>query len=197
MTVDDFKKAYQTSDKIQEIASLLQEADQKIQLKGLLGSSAAVMADAIIKNRSGNHLFILGEKEEAAFFLNDLENLNKTASNILFFPHSYKRPYQLESTDNASVVARAEVLERINRGNPVTIVTYPEALSEKIVTKKQFAEKILEIKKGVEYSVDFINELLIEYEFEKVDFVYEPGQFAVRGGIIDIFSFSNDIGYNL
>lgn len=197
MTVDDFKKAYQTSDKIQEIASLLQEADQKIQLKGLLGSSAAVMADAIIKNRSGNHLFILGEKEEAAFFLNDLENLNKTASNILFFPHSYKRPYQLESTDNASVVARAEVLERINRGNPVTIVTYPEALSEKIVTKKQFAEKILEIKKGVEYSVDFINELLIEYEFEKVDFVYEPGQFAVRGGIIDIFSFSNDMPYRV
>lgn len=197
MTVDDFKKAYQESEKIQAIASLLQEEGQKIQLRGLLGSSAGVIADAVMKNQPGNHLFILGDKEEAAFFLNDLENLNKTASNILFFPHSYKRPYQLESTDNASVVARAEVLERINRGNTSVVVTYPEALFEMIVTKKQFAEKILEIKKGVEYSVDFINELLIEYEFEKVDFVYEPGQFAVRGGIIDIFSFSNDMPYRV
>lgn len=197
MTVEDFKKAYRESDKIKEISSLLQEADQKIQLKGLLGSSSAVIADALIKNYGGHHLFILGDKEEAAFFLNDLENLNKTSSNILFFPHSYKRPYQVESTDNASVVARAEVLERINRGSQSIVVSYPEALSEKIVTKKQFAEKILEIKQGVEYSVDFINELLIEYEFEKVDFVYEPGQFAVRGGIIDIFSFSNDMPYRV
>ena len=197
MTVEEFKQSYQNLDKIKIISSHLQEDAAKISLKGLLGSSAAVVANAVLKNKSGFHLFVLSDKEEAAFFLNDLENLNKTASNILFFPHSYKRPYQLEEIDNANVVSRAEVLERINRGNGSIVVTYPEALFEKIITKKQFAKTILEIKKGVTYSIDFINELLIEYEFEKVDFVYEPGQFAVRGGIVDIFSFSNDVPYRV
>ena len=197
MTVEEFKQTYQDSDKIKAIASLLQEEAVKMSLQGLIGSSAAVVAHSVVSNHKGFHLFILPDQEEAAFFLNDLENLNKNASNILFFPHSYKRPYQLEEIDNANVVSRAEVLERINRGNASIVVTYPEALFEKIITKKQFAATILEIKKGVEYSLDFINELLIEYEFEKVDFVYEPGQFAVRGGIVDIFSFSNDLPYRV
>jgi len=197
MTVEEFKQTYQDSDKIKAIASLLQEEAVKVSLQGLVGSSAALVAHSVISNHKGFHLFILPDQEEAAFFLNDLENLNKNASNILFFPHSYKRPYQLEETDNANVVSRAEVLERINRGNASIVVSYPEALFEKIITKKQFAATILEIKQGVEYSLDFINELLIEYEFEKVDFVYEPGQFAVRGGIVDIFSFSNDLPYRV
>tara|TARA_B110000037_G_scaffold33143_2_gene40053 strand:- start:32966 stop:36295 length:3330 start_codon:yes stop_codon:yes gene_type:complete len=197
MTVDEFKQSYQNSEKVVAIASLLQEDAVKLNLNGLVASSAAVVVNAVIQNRTGFHLFVLSDKEEAAFFLNDLENLNKTASNILFFPHSYKSPYQLEEIDNANVVSRAEVLERINRGNTSIVVTYPEALFEKIITKKQFAKNILEIRKGTEYSVDFINELLIEYEFDKVDFVYAPGQFAVRGGIIDIFSFSNDIPYRV
>lgn len=197
MTVDEFKQSYQNSEQVVAIASLLQEEEVKINLNGLVASSAAVVSNAVVQNRTGFHLFVLSDKEEAAFFLNDLENLNKNASNILFFPHSYKKPYQIEEIDNANVVSRAEVLERINRGNASVVVTYPEALFEKIITKKQFAKNILEIRQGTEYSVDFINELLIEYEFEKVDFVYEPGQFAVRGGIIDIFSFSNDIPYRI
>ena len=163
MTVEEFKQAYQNSDKITSIASLLQEEGVKISLQGLIGSSASLVANAVISNSKGFHLFILSDQEEAAFFLNDLENLNKTAHNILFFPHSYKRPYQLEEIDNANVVSRAEVLERINRGNASIVVTYPEALFEKIITKKQFAATILEIKQGAIYSLDFINELLIEY----------------------------------
>ena len=159
MTVEEFKQSYQNLDKIKIISSHLQEDAAKISLKGLLGSSAAVVANAVLKNKSGFHLFVLSDKEEAAFFLNDLENLNKTASNILFFPHSYKRPYQLEEIDNANVVSRAEVLERINRGNGSIVVTYPEALFEKIITKKQFAKTKLEINKGVTYSIDLINEL--------------------------------------
>ena len=197
MTVEEFKESYKTTEKVNAIASLLQEEEKKIALKGLVGSSASVISNAVLQNHSGFHLFVLSDKEEAAFFFNDLENLNKNASHILFFPHSYRRPYQLEEIDNANVVSRAEVLERINRGNASVVVTYPEALFEKIITKKQFAKNILEIKKGGEYSVDFINELLIEYEFERVDFVYEPGQFAIRGGIVDIFSFSNDTPYRV
>jgi transcription-repair coupling factor (superfamily II helicase) len=197
MTVDEFKQAYQNSPKAISIASQLKKEGEKLHLKGLIGSSAALFTNAVMHNSQGFHLIVLEDKETAAFFFNDLENLNKTASHILFFPHSYKRPYQLEEIDNANVVSRAEVLERINRGNATVVVTYPEALFEKIITKKQFAKNILEIKQGGDYSIDFINELLIEYEFEKVDFVYEPGQFAVRGGIIDVFSFSNDLPYRI
>ncbi len=202
MTVEEFKSAYATSEKVESIASLLQEDEKRIALKGLIGSSGAIVVSAALQKTKTNHLILLSDKEEAAFFLNDLQNLNKNASNILFFPHSYKKAYDQnalpgENTDNANVVSRAEVLERINRGSNSIIVSYPEAIFEKIITKKQFAKSILEIKKGVEYSIDFINELLIEYDFEKVDFVYEPGQFAVRGGIVDVFSFSNDLPFRI
>ena len=197
MTLDEFRLAYQNADIIREIASELEEDCPKISLKGLAGSSKAVACDAITQLTKGYHLFILRDKEEAAFFLNDIQNLKKNAHNIFFFPHSYKKPYQFEEIDNANVVSRAEVLERVNRGNNSIIVTYPEALFEKVITKRQFAKNILEIKQGAEYSIDFINEMLIEYEFEKVDFVYAPGQFAVRGGIVDVFSFSNDEPYRI
>ena len=192
MNVEEFRSAYGRSEKVKQICSHLESYNPKVSLQGLIGSARTVVADAVIQNLGGNHLFILPEKEEAAFFLNDLQNLDHLATSILFFPHSYKRPYQLEETDNANVVSRAEVLERINRGTNVIIVTYPEAISEKVITKKQFAKSILEIKQGGTYSIDFLNELLIEYDFDKVDFVYAPGQFAVRGGIVDVFSFSND-----
>lgn len=192
MNVEEFRSAYVRSEKVRQICSHLGDSSPKISLQGLVGSARTVIADAVIQNLGGNHLFMLPDKEEAAFFMNDLQNLDHLSNSILFFPHSYKRPYQLEETDNANVVSRAEVLERVNRGTNYIIVTYPEAVAEKVVTKKQFAKSILEIRQGGTYSIDFINELLIEYDFEKVDFVYAPGQFAVRGGIVDVFSFSSD-----
>ena len=197
MTVEEFRLAYQETEKVRDICAQLAYDQSKISLKGLEGSGSSVLADAIIQKNKGFHLIILSDKEEAAFFYNDLTQLNKKAANIFFYPHSYKVPYQFEEIDNANVVSRAEVMDRVNRGNNSVIVTYPQALFEKVITKKQFAKNILEIKRGVEYSIDFINELLIEHDFEKVDFVYEPGQFAVRGGIVDVFSFSNDEPYRV
>ena len=197
MTIEEFKSAYQQTEKVRDICAQLVYDQVKISLDGLEGSGRSVVSDAVMQNHKGFHLFILSDKEEAAFFYNDLVQLNKRASNIFFYPHSYKVPYQFEEIDNANVVSRAEVMDRVNRGNNSVIVTYPRALFEKVITKRQFAKNILEIKSGVEYSIDFINELLIEHDFEKVDFVYEPGQFAVRGGIVDIFSFSNDEPYRV
>ncbi len=185
MKLEDLKSIVLDTSQAKEMLAFLNEDTAKISLKGLYGAYSSVFMDTVIQERKGNHLILLANKEEAAYFLNDFQSLNKNASNILFFPHSYKKAYQLEEIDNANVVARAEVLERINRGNNSIIVSYPKALVEKVITKQQFAKTILEIKKGTEYSIDFINELLIEYHFEKVDFVYEPGQFAVRGGIVD------------
>ncbi|UKN03702.1 transcription-repair coupling factor [Paracrocinitomix mangrovi] len=197
MTLQEFRESFQQTEKVRDISAQLVYDETKISLKGLEGSGRAIVADSVIQNHKGFHLFILSDKEEAAFFFSDLQNLNKNAQNIFFYPHSYKAPYQFEEIDNANVVSRAEVMDRVNRGNNSVIVTYPQALFEKVITKKQFAQNIMEIKRGVEYSIDFINELLIEHGFEKVDFVYEPGQFAVRGGIVDIFSFSNDEPYRV
>ncbi len=197
MKLEDLKSAVAETEQAKEVIKSLTDSDSKISLKGLYGSYSSVFMDTVMADLKGNHLILLSNKEEAAYFLNDFQSLNKNASNILFFPHSYKKAYELEETDNANVVSRAEVLERINRGNNSVIVSYPKALVEKVITKKQFAKTILEIKVDTEYSIDFINELLIEYNFDKVDFVYEPGQFAVRGGIVDVFSYSNDKPYRV
>ncbi|WP_296143659.1 transcription-repair coupling factor [uncultured Flavobacterium sp.] len=138
------------------------------------------------------YLLILQDKEEAAYYLNDLEQIIGE-EDVLFYPGSYRRPYQIEDTDNASVLLRAEVLNRINsRKRPAVIVTYPEALFEKVVTRKELDKNTLKIAIGDQISIDFVNEVLFEYEFKRVDFITEPGEFSVRGGILDVFSFSNE-----
>ena len=169
----------------------------KIQLKGLLGSSLSFVFQAIFKKSEKPFLLILNEKEEAAYILNDLEQMIG-ANDVLFYPSSYRRPYQIEETDNANVLLRSEVLNRINsRKKPAVIVTYPEALFEKVVTRKELDKNTLKIAVGENVSIDFINEVLFEYEFKRVDFITEPGEFSVRGGILDVFSFSNDNPYRI
>ncbi|MDX1349412.1 MAG: transcription-repair coupling factor [Putridiphycobacter sp.] len=197
MNTSEFKKQVAESRQITELLQVKATENAQISLKGIYGAYTSVFMESAIEQIDGHHLIVLANQEEAAYFLNDLQSLTKQAANVLFFPHSYKKPYQEEAIDNANVVARAEVLEFINRDKSAIVVTYPEALVEKVITKKQFAKTILEIKKDETYSISFINELLIQYHFEKVDFVYEPGQFAVRGGIIDIFSYSNDQPYRV
>jgi transcription-repair coupling factor (superfamily II helicase) len=126
-----------------------------------------------------------------------LEQLLGT-KNVLFYPGSYRRPYQIDETDNANVLLRSEVLNRINsRKKPAIIVTYPEALFEKVVTKKELQKNTLKLALSENVSLDFVNEVLFEYNFNRVDFVAEPGDFSVRGGIIDVFSFSNDEPYRI
>ncbi len=171
---------------------MLQYAGSRVHWKGLVGSSKSLCASTLAEQTPGHHLFILNDKEEAAYFLNDLEGLFPEDRRILFYPASYRVPYQLEETDNANVVSRAEVLERINNGTNVWVVTYPQALFEKVPTQKKLAANTLRVEVGKSYSIDLINELLLEYHFDRVDFVYEPGQFSIRGGIVDVFSFSND-----
>ncbi len=192
MNIQDFRKRFEQLPQIDNTADQLQYAGSKIHWKGLSFSAKSICASQLAKQVPGNHLFVLSDKEEAAYFLNDLENLYPEEKNILFFPASYRAPYQFEETDNANVVLRSEVLEKINNGKNTWIVTYPKALFEKIPTQKKLVENTMKVQKGKTYSLDFMNELLLEYNFERVDFVYEPGQFAIRGGILDVFSFSND-----
>lgn len=166
-------------------------------LNGLLGSALSFVIRSIFKKSELPFLIVLNNKEEAAYYLNDLEQMVGD-QDVLFYPGSYRRPYQIEETDNANVLLRAEVLNRINsRKKPAIIVTYPEALFEKVVTRKELDKNTLKVSVGDKISIDFINEVLFEYEFKRVDFITEPGEFSVRGGIVDVFSFSNDNPYRI
>lgn len=166
-------------------------------LSGLLGSAVSFVIQALFKKAELPFLIVLNNKEEAAYYLNDLEQMIGD-KDVLFYPGSYRRPYQIEETDNANVLLRAEVLNRINsRKKPAVIVSYPEALFEKVVTRRDLDKNTLKVAVGDQLSIDFINEVLFEYEFKRVDFITEPGEFSVRGGIVDVFSFSNDNPYRI
>ena len=192
MDVKELKASFSSTQQINSTASNLQFAGSKLRWKGHVGSSRSICASCVAEQTPGHHLFILEDKEQAAYFLNDLEALNPSNTNILFYPASYRVPYELEKTDNANVVSRAEVLEKVAKGKNAWIVTYPKALFEKIPSRKTLSKSTLKVQQGKTYSIDFINELLLEEGFDRVDFVYEPGQFSIRGGIVDVFSFSND-----
>jgi transcription-repair coupling factor (superfamily II helicase) len=188
---------YQQSANISQIAKSLQQENNHLQIQNLVGSSLSFVISETFKKTDKPFLLIFNDKEEAAYYLNDLEQLLGD-KNVLFYPGSYRRPYQIEETDNANVLLRSEVLNRINsRKKPSVIVTYPTALFEKVVTKKELEKNTLKVTVGENLSLDFVNEILFEYKFKRVDFVTEPGNFSVRGGIIDVFSFSNDEPYRI
>ena len=189
---------YDNSPKTEQIAARLLENNQvKMHLSGLMGSALSFVIRSVFKKSELPFLVVLNNKEEAAYYLNDLEQMIGD-QDVLFYPGSFRRPYQIEETDNANVLLRAEVLNRINsRKKPAIIVTYPEALFEKVVTRKELDKNTLKVAVGDKISIDFINEVLFEYEFKRVDFITEPGEFSVRGGIVDVFSFSNDNPYRI
>ncbi|OYQ36739.1 transcription-repair coupling factor [Flavobacterium cyanobacteriorum] len=193
----EITEKYNQSVKILQIAKALEQREAKLHVKGLLGSSLSFAVSPLFMQSELPFLLIFKDKEEAAYYLNDLEQL-VGGEDVLFYPGSYRRPYQIEETDNASVLLRAEVLNRINsRKKPAIIVSYAEALFEKVVTRKELEKNTLKVSVGDQVSIDFINEVLFEYEFRRVDFVTEPGEFSVRGGIVDVFSFSNDNPYRI
>lgn len=188
---------YASSSQLDQVVEQLKPEKNHFQISNLVGSSLSFLISESFKKSDFPFLCVFDDKEEAAYYLNDLELL-LGEKDVLFYPSSYRRPYQIEETDNANVLLRSEVLNRINsRKKPAVIVTYPEALFEKVITKKVFEKNTLRINVGDTLSLDFVNEVLFEYQFKRVDFVTEPGDFSVRGGIIDVFSFSNDEPYRI
>lgn len=188
---------YQKSANTKQVLNQIQQDYNHFQISNLVGSSLSFVISETFKQAEKPFVIILNDKEEAAYYLNDLELLLGD-KNVLFFPGSYRRPYQIEETDNANILLRSEVLNRINsRKKPAIFVTYPDALFEKVVTKRELERNTLKVSVGENLSLDFVNEALFEYNFQRVDFVTEPGDFSVRGGIIDVFSFSNDEPYRI
>lgn len=197
MSKTQITQTYLQTLQLQNLQTAIAQTDQNTHLKGLVGSSLSIVVSEAFKTAEKPFLLVFDDKEEAAYYLNDLEQLIND-KDVLFYPGSYRRPYQIEETNNANVLLRAEVLNRINsRKKPCIIVTYPDALFEKVVTKKELEKNTLKISVGNELSIDFVNEVLFEYKFKRVDFVTEPGEFSVRGGIIDVFSFSHDEPYRI
>jgi transcription-repair coupling factor (superfamily II helicase) len=196
----DILKYYKNNKNIERLLELFSTSESRIYLKGLIGSGVAFTLSAVFDNTGKQqHLIIMPDKEQAAYLYNDLENILNDADTdisdkkVLFYPTTYKRPYELENTDAAYQLSRTEVLNRFITGSKKTVVvTYPEALVEKVITKRYLTKNTMRLKTGEEVSQDFIIDLLLEYGFERVDFVAEPGQFAIRGSLVDVFSFSNE-----
>ena len=179
--------------------SLLKHVQTKenAEVTGLAGASLSIVIANLFNTVHRPLLVLLPDKEESAYILNDLETL-VGEQRVLFFPDSYRRPYQIEDTDNANVLLRAEVLNQLSHSTkPLLIVSYPEALFEKVITRKQLEKNTLKIQKGDSLTIDFLNEVLFSYHFNRTDFVTEPGEFSVRGGIVDVFSFSNNEPYRI
>ncbi|WP_114783870.1 transcription-repair coupling factor [Botryobacter ruber] len=200
MKVKDFLELYRLDSVVQTIADRLKaNKSYRLQLKGLTGSLDAVLASAVYTLNHQHQLFVLHDKEEAAYFYTDLRNLIGDTKEVLLFPMSYKRPYSFDETENANILMRAEVLNRLNQktGKGELIVTYPEALTEKVINKKSLVENTLGAKVGEKLDTAFLSEMLNEYGFERTEFVYEAGQYAVRGGIVDVFSYANDLPYRI
>lgn len=204
MNISIFTDQFSSDSQFISFADAIKNKQIHSVLKGLLGSSASILAHNLHKQLPGISLFVLPDKESAAFFMNDLEQIIGETSNkmkhkkVLFFPSAYKKAYDFEHTDNNNLLYRTEVIKRIGDGSKnLFIVSFPEALSEKIVSKSYISKNTLKLSAGEEVSLDFIIEMLQEYGFEQVDFVVEPGQFAIRGGLVDIFSFSNDFPYRI
>ena len=197
MSKTKLSQTYLQTLQTQNLQIAIAQTQSKIHLKGLVGSSFSFVISSIFKEAEKPFLIVFNDKEEAAFYLNDLEQLCGD-KDVLFYPGSYRRPYQIEETDNANVLLRAEVLNRINsQKKPAIIVTYPDALFEQVVTRKELKRNTLKVSVNDNLSIDFVNEVLFEYQFKRVDFVTEPGEFSVRGGIVDVFSFSHDEPYRI
>jgi transcription-repair coupling factor (superfamily II helicase) len=199
LQVNDLKTLYKNDSLVQTLASHLSTHTKScLQIKGLRGSLDAVLATVFWEQHQRPCLFVMHDRDEAQYFLNDLQFLSGRQE-LLLFPSSWKRPYSFDETENANVLLRAEVLNRLNqrldRGE--LVVTYPEALTEKVINRRSLKENTFSVRKGERLDVPFMTELLQTYDFEPTDFVYEAGQYAVRGGIVDVYSYANELPYRI
>ncbi len=205
MKVEEFLDRYASAPLASAVISHLGKASrQGLWLNGMAGSAIAALSAAVTSNVKGTHLFILNEKEQAAYFFNDLESLfdEKETSfqrkNVFFFPTSYKKSYDLARTDSTNALERTQIVGKLSSQTSTRIiVTFPEALAEKLVTRSFLTKSTFRIKHDDTLDMDELIDFLDEQHFEREDFVIAPGQYAVRGGILDVFSYSNDFPYRI
>ena len=195
MNIQELEKLYAQLPQVSALAKLLGKCSEKqIFLEGLLGSSAPMLFASLASKCRSQLLFVLQDAEEAGYFYHDLTQLMGTEQ-VLFFPSSYRRAVKYAQRDAASEILRTEVLTRLSSVRYV--VTYPEALAELVVSKKNLDSRTLTLEKDQTIAVSDIEKTLREFGFHEVDYVYEPGQFAVRGSILDVYSYSCEYPYRI
>jgi len=192
--------------KAEKVQSLIKSiGDQKTTyIDGLVGSAYSMVIASVFQQLKGFHLIVVPDKETAAYLYNDLESLfddvgvDYHRKKVMFYPSAYKRPYETDHPDSANLLSRTEVLARVNSGTKdLILVSFSEALSEKVVSKRYVSEQTIIIRQDDVLDQDNFIEKLAEMNFSRVDFVVEPGQFALRGGLMDVFSYAYDHPYRI
>lgn len=190
---------YKEDTRTKKINEFLQkDTPSRVRLEGLVGAQESFVLSATYLLSPKVYIYIAIDKEEAAYLQNTLEAIHD-ASDVLFFPDSFKRPMQFEEMNNSNVLQRTEVVNklRMKSSKPRIVVSYPEALFEKVVDPAILEANKIVITKDERLDIDTMIEILVDYGFVRTDFVYEPGQFSIRGGIIDIFSYGNEWPYRI
>jgi len=193
-----FREIYRQHPSFGKLEQLLAgDSNEPVMIHGLTGSSRSVVMAGALSQQPTTHVVLFPEKEDAAYFYNDLTALLGD-DNIFFFPGSYKRSVMYDQTEPANMILRTEVLNFLSSGKrKCIIVTYPESVMEKVVSKSNLRKNTFSIKKGARLSTEFLEEVLREYGFNRTEFVYEPGQYSVRGSIVDLFSYASDKPYRI
>lgn len=197
MTIKELQQIYTKHPALPGLSSLLEDNEIKtIYLKGMNASCASFFASSFIENKPFTSVFLLNDSEEAGYFYHDIVQANGD-KHVLFFPSSYRRAIKYGQKDAANEILRTEVLSKLEQNEPVSIVTYPEALAEKVVSRQTLNQQTLTLATGKQYETEAITKKLTDYGFEHVDYVYEPGQFAMRGSILDVYSFASEYPYRI
>ncbi len=194
MEIKSLNKITEKHSKLDECRNSIQK-NQGLHLRNITGSAKSLYLSNLINSLNSKHIIILPDKEEAAYFQNDLSILSD--QKVMFFPTSFKRSIIYGQEDSSNLLLRAETLQALANDDNIVIVTYPEAIIEKVINKELLKKSTLKLGVGEQVSIDFIQEVLQEYNFQYVDFVYEPGQYSIRGSIIDIFSFASDLPFRI
>ena len=197
MTLQDIAKLYGRSPQANALVDLLKKKSvHSLFLQGLVCSSASMFFGSMKARLKRSVLFVLDDADEAGYFYHDLTQMLGQES-VFFFPSSYRRAVKYGQRDAANEILRTEVLARLSAGNPIFIVSYPDALAELVVSKQHLDEKILKLSVGQQIpQVDVVHQLR-DFKLQEVDYVYEPGQFAVRGSIIDVYSYSCEFPFRI
>ena len=198
LEVQDLLKQYAAHPQVAALNTLLKnKTSRNIFLKGLNGSGAAMIIASLFSKRRGSYVCVLNDLEDAGYFYHDLVQLTG-GDGIYFFPSAYRRAIKYGHVDPANEILRTEVLSTLQDPTaPFIIVTYPEALAEKVISREILKENTLKISVSERLDNMFVSDVLDEYGFEQVDYVYEPGQYAMRGSILDVFSFSYEFPYRI
>ena len=197
MDITELQHIYASHPNVKGLAKQLENSSVRtFFLGGLHASASPLFFSSYLKNAPWTTIFILNDMEEAGYFYHDLIQINGE-ENVLFFPSSYRRAIKYGQKDAGNEILRTEVLSRIQKGDHVSIVTCPEAVAEKVVSSKELSSRTLKLEVGEHTEVDTIMDILADFGFERVDYVYEPGQYALRGSIVDVFSYASEYPYRI